>query len=94
MVLNFNEAFDREALRRLLKQFAAATKRRQDKRLAEELTQDLLSDGHSPRLRRSTVLRLAKWCKTDGIYADAMIVAKEISRLLFGEVLNRDLLGI
>lgn len=94
MVLNFDEAFDREALRRLLEQFAAATKRRQDNRLTKDLTQDLLSDGHPPHLRRGTVLRLAKWCKTDGIYADAMIVAKEISRLLFGEVLNRDLLGI
>jgi hypothetical protein len=94
MVLTFNESFDREALKRLLQKFSSATKRRRDKRLIEDLSDDLLSDIHPPRLQRRTVLRLAKWCKTDGIYGDAMIVAREISRLLFGEVLNRDLLGV
>ena len=94
MTLTFNEAFDRDALRRLFTQFSSAIKRRIDIRLVDDLRYDLLSDNRPPRLRRSTVLRLAKWCKTDGIYADAMIAAREISRLLFGEVLNRDLLGV
>jgi len=88
MVLNFNDAFDREELRQLLKRFVAETKRQQDNRLAEELSEDLLSNDHPPLVRSGTDLRLAKWCRTDGTYADAMIVAKEISRLLFGEVLK------
>lgn len=94
MMLTFNTAFDRDALRRLLTQFSSAVKRRVDNRLVEDLLHDLLSDNRPPRLRRSTVLRLAKWCKTNGIYADAMISAREISRLLLGEVLDRDLLGV
>jgi len=93
-MLTFDESFDREALRRLLERFLSLTKRRKDRRLYDDLSEDLLSDGHLPRPQRRTVLRLAKWCKTDGIYADAMIVAREISHLLFGEVLNRDLLGV
>ena len=72
------EDFDRERLGRLLVQFSSAVKRVRDKRLADDLREELLSCVKPPGLRPGTILRLAKWCKTDGIYADAMIIAKEI----------------
>src|SRR5260370_20053336 len=85
--------FDRNALICLIGQFRSAIKRTRDKRLAEVLEEDLLSSD-SPLLRHSTIIRLAKWCKTGGIYADGMIVAKEINLLLFGTVLDRNLFGV
>jgi hypothetical protein len=84
--------FDRQRLASLLKEFRSAVKRGCDDRLAEMLEEDLLS-RERPRIRTSTITRLAKWCKTDGIYADGMEVAKEISMLIFGQVLDRNRLG-
>jgi hypothetical protein len=40
-----------------------------------------------------TLKQLARWCKTDGIYSEGMAVAREISRLLFGVVIDRHRLG-
>jgi hypothetical protein len=87
------QSFDRNALICLIGQFRSAIKRTRDKRLAEVLEEDLLS-GDSTPLRRSTIIQLAKWCKTGGIYADGMIVAKAISLVLFGTVLDRDLFDV
>jgi hypothetical protein len=72
----------------LLPEFAV--KRRIDSQLADELDEAVRSGTLQPK----TVLRLARWCKTDGIYADGMEVAKEISLLLFGTVIDRDKLGL
>jgi hypothetical protein len=85
--------FDRNVLIGLIGQFRSVIKRERDKRLAEALEEDLLSSD-SPQMRHSTCARLAKWCKTGGIYADGMLIAKQISLLLFGYVLDRDLFGV
>ena len=83
--------FDREKLRRLIDAFLAAVKRRRDVKLGMELKTDFLN-GAEPDLRSITLRRLAKWCRTDRIYADGMQVALQISELLFGQILDRDLL--
>jgi hypothetical protein len=37
--------------------------------------------------------KLARWCRTDGSpYQDAMPVAQQISRMLYGEVIDREVL--
>jgi hypothetical protein len=45
-------------------------------------------------MTRDTYRQLARWCKTSGIYADGMEVARRISDLLFGTVLDRDAIGV
>ena len=91
--LFLRQDFDRNQLWFLLGRFRAAIKRQRDHRLADDLRNDLLST-RTPKLRASTIRRLASWCKTSGIYADGMEVAKEVSLLLFGQVLDRTRLGI
>jgi hypothetical protein len=85
--------FDRERLAALLVRFRHVVVREQDKSLANRLEEELLR-GASPAIQAKTFLRLAKWCKTDGIYQDGMGVAREISLLLFGCVLDREQLGV
>jgi hypothetical protein len=85
--------FDKRKLISLLAQFRSVVYRECDIRLAEVLEEDLLARD-TPRLRASTITRLAKWCKTDGIYADGMVVAKKISLLVFGKILDRNALGV
>jgi hypothetical protein len=82
-----------KALISLLAQFRSAVKRGCDYKLARVLEEDFLA-GDTPRVRTSTITRLAKWCKTDGIYADGMNIARKISLLLFGQILDRDVLGV
>ena len=85
--------FDRRRLRVLISRFRSAVKRGCDDQLACELDEDLLASD-TPELRTITVRRLAEWCDTNGIYADGMEVAKDVSLLLFGQVLNRRRLGV
>lgn len=93
--------FDRTQLRTLLENFKASVRRRgegskktDDRRLAFELEGQLLN-REPPMVERKTLLRLAKWCHTDGhLYSEGMAVAREISRLLFGGVLDRERLGV
>ncbi len=88
-----NGNFDKGELRRLLDSFRGAVKRRIDVSLATHLHEELLNSD-SPNLRRQTILQLARWCKTNGqVYSDGMEIARQVSRLLFGEVLDRDKLG-
>jgi len=47
-----------------------------------------------PALNSSTLKELAKWCKTDGQYAEGGEIARKISLLLFGRVIDRDALGV
>jgi hypothetical protein len=58
-------------------------KRDIDKRLAVELRSQLLNQA-SPALKKETFERLARWCKTDGIYADGMDVANVLARFYSG----------
>jgi len=80
--------FRPDELRNLLAEFRSEVKRSGDDKLADELEQQLLNTD-SPNLRTGTKQRLARWCKTDGIYSDGMEVAWKISRLLFGRIIER-----
>ncbi len=88
----FNEDFDRARLADLLTRFEAAAKRRIDRGLAINLRRELIEPA-APMLTLGTVKQLARWCKTDGIYSEGMIIARDISRLLFGVVIDRHRLG-
>jgi hypothetical protein len=83
---------DRRKLEELLKSFENAVKREGDKKLAVELRSELLHSG-PPMLTKTTFQRLARWCKTDGIYGDGMMIAQRISEMLFGKVIDRRLIG-
>lgn len=86
-------SFDRQESAELINEFEGAVRRRIDRSLALKLRVELV-DAASPGLERQTMLQLARWCGTDGpIYSDGMEVAQKISRLLFGEVLDRGRLG-
>jgi hypothetical protein len=79
--------FNREKLRGFPGQLRSVVKRPIDDRLANDLEQDLLN-GIDLKLRLATIKRLARWCKTGGIYSDGMEIALKISLLLFGQVLD------
>lgn len=86
--------FDKQQLPPLLSEFCASTRRAQDKSLATRLEEDVLQ-YERPHIRRQTIVRLAKWCKTEGpAYQDGMLVARKISLLLFGRVLRREDFGV
>jgi len=84
--------FDRAKLERLLKEFEDAVKREGDKKLAMELRVQFLQLNPA-MLTRETFKRLARWCKTDGIYGDGMMIAQRISELLFGRIVDRRQIG-
>lgn len=84
--------FDKSKLDRLLISFEDMVKRDGDKKLAAELRAQLLQSP-TPWLKTETFKRLARWCKTDGIYGDGMMVAQRISELLFGKIIDRRIIG-
>jgi len=88
--------FDRVELRSLMGKFESVVKREQDRSLARHLRRDFIDSDPSLHNRNTvrTIEQLAKWCKTDGIYSEGMEIARQISRLLFGEVLDREALGV
>ena len=83
---------DRRKLEELLKSFENVVKRECDNKLAVELRCELLISV-PPMLTKTTFQRLARWCKTDGIYGDGMMIAQRISEMLFGKVIDRRLIG-
>jgi len=86
-------SIDKSKLAQLLQAFEAAARRGIDRSLARNLREEIL-EPHTPAMSRSTMMQLAKWCKTTGPpYQDGMPVAQKISELLFGLVLDRDRLG-
>lgn len=85
-------SFDKSKLDRLLRQFEDSVKRDIDRKLAIELRTQLL-EPRSPALTKATFERLARWCKTDGIYGDGMDIAQRISQMLFSRVINRTNIG-
>jgi hypothetical protein len=93
MTMDTVRDFDKQELVDLLREFKRSVKRRQDESLAARLESELL-EARPPRLTQITYCRLAKWCSTSGIYADGMEVAKRISYLVFGAVLDRGQIGI
>lgn len=92
-VYTLKQDFDRQRLAALISHFKSAVKRQQDVSLAERLERELLRDSR-PGIRHETVRQLAKWCNTNNpVYWDGMAVARDISVLLFGEVIDRNLLN-
>ncbi len=86
--------FDKGRLKSLLENFKAVVKRPQDKSLAIKLEEELL-ETVPPTMAYQTLGQLAKWCHTHGhIYWDGMEVARKISILLFGQVVDRKKLGV
>jgi hypothetical protein len=84
---------DRAELERLVVAFEAAVKRRIDLSLANHLRGEVIN-LRNPAISRDTVLQLARWCDTTNpIYHDGMEIAKKISVLLFGAILDRHQLG-
>lgn len=96
VMLTLNDNFNRDELLSLTHEFESVVRREQDRSLARNLRRNFVE--RSPNLHDNNTLRtieqLAKWCKTDGIYYEGMQVARKISRLLFGEVLDREALGV
>ena len=90
---SLNPNFDTQELRRLLQDFRNLVKRERDVSLARNLELELLEQV-TPTISRSTLMQLAKWCKTGGIYSEGMDVARRMSQLLFGSILDRDALGV
>ncbi|HEY6768013.1 MAG TPA: hypothetical protein VI386_24935 [Candidatus Sulfotelmatobacter sp.] len=87
-----NKDFSREELRMLIAAFESKVKRQRDLSLARRLRIELL-ESETPKASPALIKQLSKWCKTDGIYSDGMYVARRISDLLFGRVLDRSQLG-
>jgi hypothetical protein len=80
-------------LETLISEFKLAAKRRIDVSLANHLRAEILNT-HTPGLSTDTALQLARWCNTSNpVYRDGMEVAKRISALLFGKILDRNELG-
>jgi hypothetical protein len=87
-------AFERRQLKSLLAEFHSAVKREKDRSLSQKLRKELL-ELDPPCLKRLTWLQLAKWCDTKNpLYWDGMDVARKISKLLFGLVLDRHQLNV
>jgi hypothetical protein len=87
-------SFDKRQLELLVAEFESGAKRKIDRSLSQKLRQELL-DIDPPCLKHLTVLQLAKWCDTNNpLYWDGMDVARKISKLLFGFVLDRHQLNV
>jgi hypothetical protein len=81
-------------LSELLRQFRASVRRTfpNDAGLANEIEDQLVKRG-KPELTEKTQKKLARWCRTNGpLYDQAMPVAQQISRMLYGEVIDREAL--
>jgi hypothetical protein len=81
-------------LSELLTQFRGSVFRAfpNDAGLADEIEDQLVKRG-KPELTEKTQKKLARWCRTNGtLYQQAMPVAQRISRLLYGEVIDRQVL--
>jgi hypothetical protein len=81
--------FDKPQLEKLIAEFESSAKRGIDRSLSVKLRNELL-EREPPYISPPTVLQLAKWCKTNSpLYWDGMDVARRISQLLFGCVVDR-----
>jgi hypothetical protein len=87
------DSIDKTKLQNLLQRFRSAVRRGIDRGLADEIEYQIIQCGHAI-LEIATTKKLARWCNTNGSpYQDAMPVAREISEVLFGVVLDRRLLN-
>jgi hypothetical protein len=88
-----NPNVDKAKLKVLLDRFRSLTRRGIDRSLADEIQAQFI-DSENWGITLSTEKKLARWCKTNGNpYQDAMPVAQQISELLYGRILDRNLLN-
>jgi hypothetical protein len=89
-----NASFNRSQLDQLLRAFNSAVRRQIDRSVSDKLRHELI-DSDPPFISAATMAQLAKWCKTENpLYWDGMEVARKISQLLFGCVLDRSQLRV
>ncbi len=89
-----DENFDKNQLDQLLRTFDSAVKRQIDRSISQKLRQELL-DTNPSTISRATMGQLAKWSKTDGpIKHEGTEVARKISQLLLGCVIDRSKLRV
>jgi hypothetical protein len=87
-------SFDKRELESLLGDFESSAKREKDRSLSRKLRQELL-ETDSASLKHPTLLQLARWCNTNNpVYWDGMEVARKISHLLFGRIIDRHELNV
>jgi hypothetical protein len=85
---------EKSEVEQLIKRFESSVRRQIDRSLSQKLRQELL-DSDPPYISRATTLQLAKWCNTNNpLYWDGMDVARKLSHLLFGCVLDRQKLRV
>jgi hypothetical protein len=90
----FDTSFDKQRLESLIADFESAAKRKIDRSLSQNLRRELL-ESEPPSLKYPTLLQLAKWCNTKNpVYWDGMSVARKMSQLLFGCVVDRHRLNV
>lgn len=84
------ENYNREELQRLISEFVSRARRPGDDRLAIDLKRELLDrDGRS--LPSDTFKRLGRWCHSaTPVFREGAVVARQISMLLFGRVIDRE----
>jgi hypothetical protein len=88
-----DRTFEKARLERLIAEFESSAKRNIDRSLAVKLRNELIQ-SNPPYISRSTLLQLARWCHTNSpLYRDGMDMARKISELLFGCVVDRDKLN-
>jgi hypothetical protein len=86
--------FDRSQLDQLLRTFNSAVRTQIDRSVSDKLRRELL-DSRPPFISAATMGQLAKWCNTQNpLYWDGIEVARKISQLLFGCVLDRSQLRV
>jgi hypothetical protein len=86
--------FDRSQLDQLLRTFNSAVRTQIDPSVSDKLRRELL-DSRPPFISAATMGQLAKLCNTQNpLYWDGIEVARKISQLLFGCVLDRSQLRV
>jgi hypothetical protein len=89
-----NASLDKVQLKSLIADFESAAKRDVDRSLSQKIRAELLRSDQ-PYISLGTLRQLAKWCNTNNpVYWDGMDVARKISQLLFGCVVDRHKLGV
>lgn len=84
---------NRDELERLIGHFEGVVRRKIDRSLARKLREDLI-EQNPPRMRLDTLKQLARWCNTNNpLYWDGMEIARKISLLLFGKIVDRNQLN-
>jgi len=78
--------FDRDELKRLLTEFIKTNKKA--KSIARKIEMEILIRKNN-QLKPDTLIQFSKWCSTNPPYTGGQKVARKISKLLFGKIIDR-----